>query len=64
MPENCILGCIKSTLGRRLREVILLPPGVQIWTPQHRKDVDLLEGAKRRVMKVVRRMKLLCYEDS
>ncbi|PKU49668.1 rna-directed dna polymerase from mobile element jockey-like [Limosa lapponica baueri] len=50
---NCILGCIKRSVAGRSREVIL--PGystlvghrleycVQLWSPQHRKDIDLLE---------------------
>ena len=50
---NCILGCIKRSTTSRLREAILplysalvrphLQCCVQLWDPQHRKDVDLLE---------------------
>ncbi|KAJ7424624.1 hypothetical protein BTVI_05836 [Pitangus sulphuratus] len=50
---NCILGCIQSRVARRSREVILslystlvryhLEHCIQLWGPQHRKDMDLLE---------------------
>ena len=55
---NRILGCIKSTEASRSREVILPPyPALvrpylqccaQLWSPQHRKDMDLLERVQRR----------------
>ncbi|KAJ7399963.1 rna-directed dna polymerase from mobile element jockey-like [Pitangus sulphuratus] len=42
---NCILGCIKSSMARRSREVILhlysvLVCCIQFWDPQDRKDID------------------------
>ncbi|PKU45252.1 hypothetical protein llap_4449 [Limosa lapponica baueri] len=50
---NHILGCIKRSKAKRLREAILplystlvRPPleyCVHIWGPQHKKDMDLLE---------------------
>ncbi|KAK4820984.1 hypothetical protein QYF61_009450 [Mycteria americana] len=50
---NRTLGCIKRSMTSRLREVILpfysavvrphLEYCVQLWSPQHRKDMDLLE---------------------
>ncbi|KAK4821225.1 hypothetical protein QYF61_015793 [Mycteria americana] len=52
-PSNCILGCIKRSVASRSREVILphysalvrphLEDSIQLWSPQHRKDMDLLE---------------------
>ncbi|KAK4824777.1 hypothetical protein QYF61_019203 [Mycteria americana] len=47
---NRILGCIKSSVASRSRE---------LWSPQHRKDMDLLEGVQRRATKTEH----LCYEE-
>ena len=35
---------------------------VQLWGPQHRKDMDLLEQVQRRATKMIRGMEHLCYE--
>jgi len=50
--DNRILGCIKRTMASRSKVVILplnstlvrahLESCVQLWSPQHRKDMDLL----------------------
>ncbi|PKU46963.1 hypothetical protein llap_2741 [Limosa lapponica baueri] len=51
---NCILGCIKRSVASRLREGILRPYSAlmrphlgycfRLWSPQHRKDMDLGVG--------------------
>ena len=58
---NRILGCIKSSMARGSREMILplysalmrphLEYCIQIWSPQQRKDMDLLERDQRRPQK-------------
>jgi len=36
---------------------------VQLWSPQHRKDMDLLERVQRRTAKMVRWLEHLCCEN-
>ncbi|PKU40960.1 hypothetical protein llap_8746 [Limosa lapponica baueri] len=70
---NSILGCIKRSEASRMREVILplystlvrphLEYSVQLWSPQHRKDTNLLEQAQQKATKMIRGLEHLSYED-
>ena len=60
---NHILGCIKSSMASRLREGILPlcsalvrahPKScIQLWSPGHRKDMELLECIQKRATQMV-----------
>jgi len=70
---NHILGCIKSSMASRAWEVVLplcsalvrphLESCVQLWSPQHRKDMDLSERVQRRATKITRGVEHLSYEE-
>ncbi|GAB0175492.1 hypothetical protein GRJ2_000014400 [Grus japonensis] len=67
---NRVLGCIQRGVTSRLREVILplcsalvrphLQYCVQLWGPQYKKDMELLERVQWRM---IRGLEHLCYED-
>jgi len=70
---SCVLGCIKRSVASRAREGILpLCPAlvrhprescVQLWSPQHKKDMELLEQVRSRATKMIRGLEHLSYED-
>ena len=70
---NCVLGCITKRVSSREREGIvplcsaLVRPHVkhrvQAWSPQHRKDVALLEQVQRRATKMARGLEHLSCEE-
>ena len=70
---NCVLGCITKRVSSREREGIvplcsaLVRPyvkhRVQAWSPQHRKDVALLEQVQRRATKMARGLEHLSCEE-
>ncbi|GAB0203934.1 mitochondrial enolase superfamily member 1 [Grus japonensis] len=70
---NRVLGCIKRGVTSRSREVILLLYSalmkphleycIQLWGPQYRRDMELLERVQRRATKLIRGLEHLSSED-
>jgi len=70
---NHILGCIKTSVASRSREIIpalystlvrlRLESCIQLWSPQHKKDMDLLEWVQSRATKMIRGLEHLSYEE-
>ncbi len=67
--SNCILGCNKRSMVSGSRKVIstlysaLVRPHleqcIQMWSPQHRRDVDLLKCIHSRATKMIQGMEHL-----
>jgi len=70
---NHTLGCIKRSMARTSREVILplysalmrphMEYCIQLWSPQHKNDMDVLEWVQRRATKIIQGLQYLSYED-
>ena len=70
---NYILGCAKRSVASRSREAILplcsaqvrphLEYCIQMWSPQYRRGMDLLEHIQRRATKMIQGMEQLPYKD-
>lgn len=68
---NCILGCKGGVVSREREMTVPLCSArgrlhvnyfVQIWGPQHKKDIELLERVQKRAMKMVIGLELLSHK--
>ena len=69
----CILGCVKSSVGSRVREGIVpfcsalvrphLEPCTQLWGLQHKKYTEVLEPVQRRATEMIKGLEHLCCGD-
>ncbi|KAJ7420832.1 hypothetical protein WISP_46281 [Willisornis vidua] len=69
----CVLGCIKSSVARRLREAIVplccalvrahVEHCIQLQGPHQKKGVDLLAQVQRRAMKMITELEHPAYEN-